>query len=122
MSTANTNKAALSPAAKPHLAQFQKEELLCMAVLTDFAALLRRWKKDYAPKTEYIPARYVRTQRTSAILICIAAGRNWISWRETDNQRIEVMLLKLLECGMMSAQAVMLMDIITGNLTRKSSR
>ena len=62
MSTTNANKPTGTPTEKPHLARFQKEELLCMAVLIDYAALLRRWKKDYAPKTEEdeIEDRYVQ--------------------------------------------------------------
>ena len=50
------------PVAKPHLAQFQKEELLCLAVLTDYARLLRSWKRDYAPEAEdeQLEDRYVQ--------------------------------------------------------------
>ena len=36
---------------RPYLAQFRKDETLCISVLTEYEQLLRRWKTEYAPKT-----------------------------------------------------------------------
>ena len=36
---------------RPYLAQFRKDENLCISVLTEYEQLLRRWKTEYAPKT-----------------------------------------------------------------------
>ena len=37
---------------RPYLAQFRKDETLCISVLTEYEQLLRRWKTEYAPKTK----------------------------------------------------------------------
>ena len=52
---------AVSLREKPHLMQFQKEEHHCLAALTEYAKLLRDWKRDYAPKSpdDEIEDRYV---------------------------------------------------------------
>ena len=36
---------------RPYLAQFRKDETLCISVLAEYEQLLRRWKTEYAPKT-----------------------------------------------------------------------
>ena len=36
---------------RPYLAQFRKDEMLCISVLTEYEQLLRSWKTEYAPKT-----------------------------------------------------------------------
>ena len=36
---------------RPYLAQFRKDETLCISVLTEYEQLLHRWKTEYAPKT-----------------------------------------------------------------------
>lgn len=37
---------------RPYLAQFRKDEKLCISVLAEYEHLLRRWKTEYAPKTQ----------------------------------------------------------------------
>lgn len=44
-----------APAAKPRIPRRDRDEALCMSVLTDYEQLLKHWKHDYAPATADAP-------------------------------------------------------------------
>lgn len=46
---------------RPYLSQFRRDELLCVSTLTEYERVLRRWKREFAPKTPDTPIddRYV---------------------------------------------------------------
>ena len=49
---------------RPYLAQFRKDETLCISVLTEYEQLLRYWKTEYAPKTQEAFRTPAETQRS----------------------------------------------------------
>ena len=46
--------AAVKPQ-RPHVSQFQRDELLCLSTLTEYERLLRFWKQKYAPSVPDAP-------------------------------------------------------------------